>query len=75
MATFSMTGVHAVMAQADVAVTIDGNVFTMPAQVAFTTSAASIDVPAGTILAVMRNPTSPNGKILQVFSADEVVTL
>ena len=77
MATFSMTDVLAVMPQADVAVTIDGNVFTVPATTPFTTMHGTIDVPGGTVLAVMKTGRTPsNGKhLLQCFSIDEVVTV
>ena len=77
MAAFSMTDVLAVMGQADVVVTIDGETFTMPATIPFTTMHASIDVPGGTKLAVMRTGRTPtNGKhLLQCFSIDEIVTV
>ena len=77
MAVFSMTDILALMPQADTVVTIDGAVFTVPATVPFTTSAGFIDVPGGTVLAVMRTGRTPtNGKhLLQCFSIDEIVTV
>lgn len=74
MTAVSMTDKLAIMAQTDVDVTVDGNTFTFPAQVPFTSN-TTVDIPTGTILAVMRQTASPGGKHLQVFSVDEVITV
>jgi len=75
MPAVSMTDKLAVMAQADVAVTVGGEVFTVPATVPFTTKHGFIDVPAGTVLAIMEEATAPKGKVLQVFSIDRIETV
>ena len=75
MATLDMTRILAVMPQADCIVTIKGQTFTIPATIPFTTNHDTIDVAAGTVLAVMYDPTAPKGKILQVFSIDDIITV
>lgn len=75
MTAVSMHDKLAVMAQADVVVTVPGGTFTMPATTPFTSCSGFIDVPAGTVLAVMEDSVAPKGKILQVFSIDYVMTV
>ena len=78
MPAVSTDNVLSFMAQADVAVTIpSGGTFTVPATVPFTTMHHQIDVPAGTVLAIMRTGRTPtNGKhLLQCFSVDEIITV
>lgn len=75
MPTFNMQDKLAVMAQADVAVTINGQVFTVPAATPFTTQRATIDVDVGTVFAIMYGVQATNGEPIQVFSVDEIVTV
>ena len=75
MADFSMEGVLAVQFQANTAVTLSTGIYTCPANQPITFGDSTIDVPSTTVVAVMRNATSPGGKMLQCFRIDEIVTV
>lgn len=76
MAIFSMHKVLAVMPQADTVFTIDGAVYTVAANTPVTTKHHTIDVPGGTVLAVMHQAQMTHGNNpLQCFSLDEIVTV
>ena len=75
MAIYEMQDKLAIMPQADVIITVNGAVFTVPATTPFTTSAATIDIPGGTILAVMYNAQNQGSRMLQVFSIDAIETV
>ena len=75
MATFNMQDKLAVMAQANVDVTINGETFQVPAATPFTTQRATIEVAGGTKFAVMYGVQSTHGDPIQVFSIDEIVTV
>jgi len=75
MAMIDMSDKLAIMPQGDAIITVDGATFTVPAMTPFTSSSQQIDVAAGTVLAIMYNTQSPHGKILQIFSIDEIMTV
>lgn len=74
MTAISMNDKLAVMAQLDVIITVGGNVFTVPAATPFT-ALGTIDVPVGTVLAIMYEASAQKGKVIQVFSFDEIITV
>ena len=66
----------AIMPQADVTITVNGAVFTVPAMTPFTSSAATIDIsPPGSVVAVMYNAQNQGSRMLQVFSIDAIETV
>ena len=75
MALVPMHDKIAIMPQADAVVTINGQTFTIPAATPFTTSLHELDIAAGTVLAVMTSAKAENGKPIQVFSVDAIMTV
>lgn len=75
MALVSMIDKLAIMLQVETIIQVDGASFTVPGTIPFTSSADFIEIPNGTVIAIMYNAQSPSGKILQVFSYDEIKTV
>lgn len=75
MAAFSMSGVLALQFQADTIVTLSTGSYTVTGGQSITFGESTIDIPSATVVAVMRNATSPGGEILQCFRADAIITV
>ena len=76
MAELSVKGVIALRLEADAVVTnANGKTWTQPAMEPFMVPGTTVDIAGGTTVHIMRSAKAPHGKILQVFSVDDVVTV
>ena len=75
MSVVDMSGIKAVIFDGDTEVTLPSGAFTFAGGVPYSFTNASVDIPAATVMAVMKNVKSTKSGDLQVFNVDEIVTV
>ncbi len=75
MSQVKMSEFKAVMFASNTAVTLPTGTFSFLGNVPYSFTDNSVDIPAGTVMAVMKNIVAPKGNNFQVFNVDEIVTV
>ena len=75
MSQVNMSKIKAVMFASSTSVTLPTGSFTFLGNVPVSFTDNSVDIPAGTVMAVMNNVVAPKGNNLQIFNVDEIVTV
>ena len=75
MALVNMSDKKAVMFSSSTTVTMPTGNYTFLGNVPYSFTDNSIDIPSGTIMAVMLNVKAQKGSNFQVFNVDEIVTV